>query len=67
MFIELTTNKGERITFNTDNIVLFTSDRKGSILVDVNGIDWIVSETYETLKGILNSPEVDDPFKTDLV
>ena len=64
MFIELTTNKGEKITFNTDNIVLFTSDRKGSILVDVNGIDWIVSETYETLKGILETSDFDNPFKT---
>ena len=37
MFIELITNKGEKMTFNTQNIVLVAPDRKGTVLVDVNG------------------------------
>ena len=59
MFIELTTTKGERMTFNTANIVLLAPDRKGAVLVDVNGIDWVVSESYESLKGVLQTFEID--------
>ena len=39
MFIELITNKGEKMTCNTQNIVLVAPDRKGTVLVDVNGMD----------------------------
>ena len=55
MFIELIINKGEKMTFNTENIVLVAPDKKGSVLVDVNGIDWVVSESYESLKGVLQT------------
>ena len=63
MFIELTTTKGEKITFNTASIVLFAADKKGSILVDVNGIDWIVSESYESLKGVIQTFDFDKSYK----
>ena len=63
MFIELITNKGEKITFNTQNIVLVASDKKGTILVDVNGMDWVVSESYESLKGVLQTFDFDKPYK----
>ena len=63
MFIELTTNKGEKITFNTANIVLLASDKKGSVLVDVNGIDWVVSETYDVLKGVVQTFDFDKSYK----
>ena len=63
MFIELTTNKGEKITFNTQNIVLVAPDRKGTVLVDVNGLDWVVSECYESLKGVLQTFDFDKSFK----
>lgn len=63
MFIELTTHKGEKLTFNTANIVLLAPDKKGAILVDVNGIDWVVSETYEALKGVLQTFDFDKTYK----
>ena len=63
MFIELTTTKGERITFNTSNIVLFAPDKKGTILVDVNGIDWVVSESYDVLKGVIQTFDFDKSYK----
>ena len=53
MFIELETVKGEKITFNTDNIVFVSPDRKGSVVVDVNGMDWTVSVPYDNLRAIL--------------
>ena len=55
MFIELVTYKGEKITFNTANIVIITPDRRGSVIVDVNGMDWIVVESYESLKRVLQA------------
>ena len=63
MFIELTTNKGEKITFNTTNIVLLAPDKKGAILVDTNGIDWLVAESYEVLKGVLTIFDFDKTYK----
>ena len=53
MFIELKTVKGEKITFNTENIVFVSPDRKGSVVVDVNGMDWTVSVPYDNLRAIL--------------
>ena len=53
MFIELKTVKGEKITFNSQNIVFVSPDRKGSVVVDVNGMDWIVTAPYDNLRGIL--------------
>ena len=64
MFIELTTNKGEKITFNTQNIVFVVPDKKGTVLVDVNGMDWVVSEPYESLKGVLQSIDIDKTYTT---
>ena len=63
MFIELITNKGEKLTFNTHNIVLVAPDRKGAVLVDVNGMDWVVSESYESLKGVLQTFDHDKTYK----
>ena len=63
MFIELITNKGEKMTFNTQNIVLVAPDRKGTVLVDVNGMDWVVSESYESLKGVLQTFDFDETYK----
>ena len=63
MFIELTTTKCEKMTFNTANIVLLAPDKKGAILVDVNGIDWVVSETYDVLKGVLQTFDFDKTYK----
>ena len=64
MFIEFTTTKGEKMTFNTANIVLLAPDRKGTVFVDVNGIDWTVSESYESLKGVLQTFDFDKSYKT---
>lgn len=63
MFVELTTNKGDKMTFNTQNIVLVAPDRKGTVLVDVNGMDWVVSESYESLKGVLQTFDFDKTYK----
>ena len=63
MFIKLITNKGEKITFNTQNIVLVAPDRKGTVIVDVNGMDWVVSESYESLKGVLQTFDYDKSYK----
>ena len=63
MFIELTTHKGEKLSFNTANIVLIAPDKKGTVLVDTNGIDWVVSETYESLKGVLQTFDYDKSYK----
>ncbi|MBR2611609.1 MAG: hypothetical protein IKC72_00945 [Clostridia bacterium] len=57
MFIELITVKGEKLTLNTQHIVLVAPTRKGTVLVDVNGIDWEVSEGYESLKEKLECSE----------
>ena len=62
MFIELITNKGEKMTFNTQNIVLVAPDKKGTILVDVNGMDWVVSEPYDVLKGVLQTFDFDKTY-----
>lgn len=51
------------MTFNTQNIVLVAPDRKGSVLVDVNGMDWVVSESYESLKGVLQAFDYDKTYK----
>lgn len=63
MFIELSTPKGEKITFNTVNIVLLVPDKKGTLIVDVNGIDWTVSESYESLKGVLQTFDYDKSYQ----
>ena len=63
MFIELETIKGEKITFNTSNIVLVAPDKKGTVLVDVNGLDWVVAESYESLKGVLQTFDYDKSYK----
>ena len=63
MFIELTTIKGEKLTFNTQNIVLVAPDRKGTFLVDVNGIDFVMSESYERVKGVLQTFDFDKTYK----
>lgn len=64
MFIELTTaHRGEKVTFNSDNIVIITPDKRGTFLVDVNGIDWIVSEPYEVLKAVLQTFDYDKSYK----
>ena len=62
MFIELSTHKGEKITFNTANIVLLAPDKKGTVLVDVNGIDWVVTESYEILKGVLQTSSYEESY-----
>ena len=62
MFVELITNKGEKMTFNTQNIVLVAPDKKGTILVDVNGMDWVVSEPYDVLKGVLQTFDFDKTY-----
>lgn len=58
MFIELITCKGEKITLNTSNIVLITPERKGTLIVDVNGMDWLVVEPYENLKGAFQTSKL---------
>jgi hypothetical protein len=63
MFIELTTTKGEKLTFNTQNIVLVAPDKKGTFLVDVNGMDFILSDSYESLRGVLQTFDVDKTYK----
>ena len=63
MFIELTTTKGEKMTFNTHNRVLVAPDKKGTVLVDVNGLDWVVAESYESLKGVLQTFDYDKSYK----
>ena len=55
MFIELTTKKGEKIAFNTQNIVLIAPAKNGTVLIDVNGMDFDVSESYESLKGVIQT------------
>ena len=63
MFIELTTTRGEKITFNTANIVLVTYDKKGTFLVDVNGMDFVLSESYESVKFVLQTFDFDKSYK----
>ena len=64
MFIELTTTKGEKITFNTENIVFLSSNKNKTLIVDVNGIDWMVVESYESLKGVLQTFDFDKTYTT---
>ena len=51
------------MTFNTHNIVLVAPDKKGTVLVDVNGLDWVVAESYESLKGVLQTFDYDKSYK----
>ena len=53
MYIELTTQRGEKISFNASKIVMLTPVKNGTLIVDVNGLDLRVVEPYEVLKGIL--------------
>ena len=62
MFIELTTTKGEKITVNTENIVFLSSNKNKTLIVDVNGIDWTVVESYESLKGVLQTFDFDKSY-----
>ena len=62
MFVELITVKGEKLTLNTRQIVLVAPTRKGTVLVDVNGMDWVVSESYESLKGVLQTFDFDKTY-----
>ena len=64
MFIELTTTKGEKITVNTENIVFLSSNKNKTLIVDVNGIDWMVVESYESLKGVLQTFDFDKTYTT---
>ena len=63
MFIELTTTKGEKITVNTANIVFLASNKNKTLMVDVNGIDWLVVESYESLKGVLQTFDFDKSYQ----
>ena len=63
MFIELTTHKGEKITFNTANIVLIVPDKKRTVIVETNGIDWVVLESYESIKDVLGTRFYDESLK----
>ena len=63
MFIELTTSKGEKITFNTANIVFLAPNKSKTLIVDVNGIDWLVVESYESLKGVFQTFDFDKSYQ----
>ena len=63
MFIELTTTKGEKVTFNTANIVFLASNKNKTLIVDVNGIDWLVAESYESLKGVCQTFDFDKSYQ----
>ena len=65
MFIELLTSKGEEITFNSDNIVLLAPDKKGTLIVDVNGMDFIVVQPYSALKKLLSAYDYDASYEID--
>ena len=65
MFIELLTNKGELITFNSANIVLFAPAKKSTLIVDVNGMDFYVLQSYETVKAMLGAKDYDSSYVTD--
>lgn len=58
MFIELTTIRGEKVTFNIDNIVILSPDKKGTMIVDSNSIDFTVIEDYESIKRVLECKNV---------
>ena len=65
MFIELLTGNGEEITFNSDNIVLLAPDKKGTLIVDVNGMDFIVLQPYDSLKKFLRAHDYDASYEID--
>ena len=65
MFIELLTTKGELITFNSANIVLFAPGKKSTLIVDVNGMDFYVLQSYETVKTMLGAKDYDSSYVTD--
>ena len=65
MFIELLTIKGELITFNTANIVLIAPAKKSTLIVDVNGMDFYVLQSYETVKIMLGAKDYDSSYVTD--
>ena len=62
MFVEFITNKGEYIVFNTQNIVMCSPYKKGTLVVDVNGIDWILTEDFNTVKALLNTINLGGPI-----
>ena len=55
MFIDAVTNRGEFLFLNIAHILLVASDRKGTVIVDVNGIDYHLNESYDEFVARLRS------------
>lgn len=49
MFIEFETTAKEKVLLNVNQILYVTKDKKSTIVLDINGVDYRVSEDYESL------------------
>ncbi len=49
MFIEVETTRNEPVLLNISQILYVTKAKKNTILVDINGCDYVLKDTYESI------------------
>ena len=49
MFIEIETTKNEKVFLNVHQILYVTKDKKHTIILDINGVDYYTKEPYESI------------------
>ena len=54
MFIEVETTRNEPVLINVSQILYVTKDKKHTIIVDNNGCDYVLNDTYEDIMNKLN-------------
>ena len=49
MFFEIKTTRNERVLLNVNHILYITEDKKYTIVVDINGCDYLTHESLDDL------------------
>ena len=60
MFIEFVNRKNETISLNAAYILFVTSDKKGAVVFDIEGLDYELKESYEEFMARLGRIDVND-------
>ena len=56
MFIEIVTRRDENVSINISHILFVTSDKKGAVVFDVTGNDYMLKNSYEdVMERIFNA------------
>ncbi len=53
MFFEIKTTRNERVLLNVNHILYVTEDKKYTIVVDINGCDYLTHESLDSISGRL--------------